>query len=277
MQTITSISGGKTSAYLAANYPADYFVFALVRSNDKKIAFKDRILAKQVEDRIGCEFIATVEDDVIINTIFDLELISGKEIKWVTGPTFEDLIASRGGYLPNMSSRYCTTHLKIEPIFNWWRESFNEPVIMNIGYRANETERAERFLEKCDSNKLESFRAIVGKSKDGNRNKWAEIKWRTPQFPLIEDQIFKDDVESFWMDKNVRFARRNNCVGCFHRNGAALRQMFEYQPEKMQWFANMERPKSRWRKDVNYQKVINLPLQSSFNFEDIVCDGECGT
>ena len=31
MKTVNSISGGKTSAYIAAHYPSDYNVFSLVR------------------------------------------------------------------------------------------------------------------------------------------------------------------------------------------------------------------------------------------------------
>lgn len=31
MITINSLSGGKTSSYMAAHYPADYNIFALVR------------------------------------------------------------------------------------------------------------------------------------------------------------------------------------------------------------------------------------------------------
>ena len=34
MITVNSISGGKTSAYIAANYKADYNVFSLVRTDD---------------------------------------------------------------------------------------------------------------------------------------------------------------------------------------------------------------------------------------------------
>ena len=34
--TVNSLSGGKTSSYIAANYPADYNVFALVRMNGEK-------------------------------------------------------------------------------------------------------------------------------------------------------------------------------------------------------------------------------------------------
>lgn len=34
MITVNSLSGGKTSSYLAANYPANYDIFALVRTYD---------------------------------------------------------------------------------------------------------------------------------------------------------------------------------------------------------------------------------------------------
>ena len=70
MKTVNSISGGKTSAYLAANYPAEYNVFALVRTNDKKCIYPDAKVRQMVSDKIGKEFIGTLEDDFIINTIF---------------------------------------------------------------------------------------------------------------------------------------------------------------------------------------------------------------
>jgi hypothetical protein len=97
METVTSISGGKTSAYLAANYPTDHNVFALVRIEDKACMFPDKKLRQQVEDRIQAPFIATAEDDTIIHTLLDLEQHIGKKITWVTGITFDEVRA--GGFL----------------------------------------------------------------------------------------------------------------------------------------------------------------------------------
>lgn len=97
METVTSISGGQTSAYLAANYPADYLVFSLVRTNDKRVIFKDRQLAQIVSDKINAEFIGTLEDDTIIYTILDLEQYLGRSIDWVTGVTYDELIINAGG------------------------------------------------------------------------------------------------------------------------------------------------------------------------------------
>ena len=69
MITVNSLSGGKTSSYIAANYPADYNVFSLVRTDDKKCMFPDAKIRQQVSDRLGTEFIGTLEDDTIIYTI----------------------------------------------------------------------------------------------------------------------------------------------------------------------------------------------------------------
>ena len=77
MVTVNSLSGGKTSSYIAANYPADYNVFALVRTNDKNCMFPDKKIRQEVSDRIGIEFIGTLEMDTIIYTMLDLEQFIG--------------------------------------------------------------------------------------------------------------------------------------------------------------------------------------------------------
>ena len=87
MKTVNSLSGGKTSSYIAANYPADYNVFSLVRTDDKRCMFPDNKIRQQVSDRLGTEFIGTLEDDTIIYTMLDLEQYIGQKIDWVTGKT----------------------------------------------------------------------------------------------------------------------------------------------------------------------------------------------
>ena len=119
MKTINSLSGGKTSSYIAANYPADYNVFSLVRIEDERCKFKDEKIRKLVEDKLQAPFIATAEDDTIVYTMLDLEQYIGREITWVTGPTFDQLIKDKGQYLPNKVARYCTTELKTQPIATW--------------------------------------------------------------------------------------------------------------------------------------------------------------
>ena len=52
MKTVTSVSGGKSSAYIAANYPSDFLVFALVCIEDRNCTPKDKKLVQMVSDRI---------------------------------------------------------------------------------------------------------------------------------------------------------------------------------------------------------------------------------
>ena len=279
MQSMTSISGGKTSAYLAANYETDFYIFALVRTEDKNCLFKDRKLAQRVEDRIQKPFIGTLEDDIIINTIFDLEQYIQKPIIWVSGDTFDNLIKTKGDYLPNVMTRYCTTNLKIDPIFKYWQKNINKPVIMNIGYRATELKRAQVMQEKLNKNGLSEYKTPVKKDKNG-RNVWRSFEWRKPNFPLINDFIERQDIEKYWRDKPVRFAPLNNCIGCFHRSAALLKKMSELHPNKFEWFLNQEkRTGNRFIKNLSYEKVnnSNFTLSIPFDYDGEGCEsGFCG-
>ena len=277
MKTVTSVSGGMTSAYVAANYPSDYYVFALVTTNDKKLLYPDAKLRKVVSEKIGKEFIGTLEDDIIIHTILDLEQYIGKEINWVVGKPFDEIIIRKDNvYLPNKTQRFCTTEMKLRPIFNWWYVNINEIVQMQIGYRANEERRANNMLSKVNMDGLLEFKETF--EKKNGRNKWSTIAWQKPIFPLIEDSIYKEDIVNYWNGKKVRFAIRNNCVGCFHRNPLLLKKMWDNFPDKMQWFADKEIGKSTWRSDVSYKKIKTAFSQIDLFDDDFSdCDsGYCG-
>ncbi len=289
MKTFNSISGGKTSAYLEANYPSDYRAFSLVRTNDKNCILKDEGLRKIVSERLGLDFIGTLEDDIIINTILDLEQFTGREIKWVTGETFEDLIMRESGIpnLPNVMKRFCTTELKVKPLFEYWQSLNIDAWEIRFGFRANEKGRAKSTNERTNENGLLTRKAIVGKSKNGKRNRWAEIEYQKPSYPLIKDNIFKDNIEEYWKNKPVKFAWMNNCVGCFHNNPLLLKKKFEKYPNKMEWFNEQEKmgmvmKSNRWRagkeKDLTYDKIKNWKTQFELFDNDFnECDsGYCG-
>lgn len=287
MKTFNSISGGKTSAYLEVHYPSDYRAFALVRTNDKNCILKDVKLRQMVSDKIGVDFIGTLEDDVIINTIFDLEQYTGREIKWVTGLAFEDMIMRKSGIpnLPNVMKRFCTSELKVKPIFDYWKSLNIEPWEIRFGFRANETSRAKSTIERTNKNGLLEIKTIIDSS--GRRNKWGVVEYQKPVFPLINDNIYKDNINEFWRDKNVRFAWMNNCVGCFHNNPLLLRKKFDKYPEKMEWFVKQEKmgmvmESNRWRAgkedSLTYEQIKNWKPQFEL-FEDDFneCDsGYCG-
>ena len=283
MKTVNSISGGKTSAYIAANYPADYNVFALVRTDDKNCIYPDAKVRQLVSDKLGTEFIGTLEDDVIINTILDLEQFIGQEIHWVTGKTFDEVLnAPNNNLLPSALRRYCTTEMKMQPIFEWWIKNINEPCLFNIGFRANEMSRAKKIKEKYNENGFLEFKHTIGKSKNG-RNKWKKTEWQRQSHPLIDDSIFKDTIEEYWKDKPVRFAYMNNCVGCFHKQPILLNKMSTKHPKKLEWFASKERDrKHNWDKfridGLTYDKIISYKFQNElFENEFNECDsGYCG-
>ncbi len=279
MKTINSLSGGKTSSYIAANYPADYNVFSLIRTNDIASKFKDEKIRKLVEDRLQASFISTAEDDTIIYTMLDLEQYIGKEITWVTGPTFEDVIKNHGGYLPNKVARYCTTDMKTMPIAKWRYDNIDDDVEMRFGFRANEQSRAKTMNDKLNERGMTEVKIVIGKTKTGTRNRWGVIDYCKPTFPLIEDGIFKDNVEEFWRDKPVRFAYMNNCIGCWWRGPMLLKHMADKHPEKMDWFARQEEGnKGNFKSDVSYREIINYNSQFSLFDEDFSeCDGGyCG-
>jgi hypothetical protein len=281
MKTVNSLSGGKTSSYIAVNYPADYNVFALVRTNDKNCLFLDAKIRQIVSDKIQREFIGTLEEDAIIYTMLDLEQYLGKEIVWLSEKTFDEVIsnykmANGKNYLPNQVTRFCTVDMKIKPIAQWCYENTELPVKMRIGFRANELSRANRMIER-QINGIENFKFKVGNKND--RNKWKELPYRITEFPLIKDAIFKDTIENFWKDKPVRFAYQNNCVGCFHRSELMLKHMSNKAEKQFNWFIEMERKNGcTFKNGITYEKIKNYRTQLELfdnDFND--CDsGYCG-
>lgn len=276
MKTVNSLSGGKTSSYLAVHYPADYDIFALVRTNDKSCLFPDAKVRQMVSDRISTEFIGTLEMDEIIYTMLDLEQFMGREITWISPTTFEDVISKSGDYLPNIMTRFCTSKMKVEPIAQFLHDNAELPVEMRIGYRANEMSRAITMNDKA-VNGIEDFKFKVGE-KNG-RNQWKSKPYRIAKFPLIEAGIFKDNIEAFWKDKSVRFAYKNNCVGCFHRNEIFLNHMSKRVPNKFDWFVGREKlTGNTFKNGITYEKIKKHRLQLDLFDDDFNdCDsGYCG-
>lgn len=286
MKTVNSLSGGKTSSYIAVHYPADYNIFSLVRTDDKSCLFPDAKIRQIVSDKIGKEFIGTLEDDIIIYTMLDLEQFIGTKINWLSGETFDDIIKSKGKdgakYIPNPSMRFCTIDMKIKPLAQWCYDNTELPIEMRIGFRANEMRRAKNMLDKC-INGIEPFKFKIGKHSNGN-NKWKELPYRSPKFPLIDNGIYKDDVVEYWKGKPVRFAKFNNCVGCFHQDVLLLKHRSNENPVKYDWFLKqeqegMEKYKGRlWNKNVSYLDIKNHKSQLNLFDDDFnECDsGYCG-
>jgi len=283
METFNTVSGGTTSAYVAVHYPASVNIFALVRIEDPACRYPDPKLRQIVEDKLQAPFVGTAEDDTIIQTILELEQFIGKEITWVTGPTFDEIVreSKYGGNLPNLHRRYCTHYLKVLPVFYHWVQHYSDPVEVRFGFRANEQHRAKRMLDKANSDGLLVQKATIERYTSGRykgKQKWEHFAWQQPSFPLIADGVFKDQIINYWSGKPVTFAPFNNCIGCFHRHPIMAAQMFDSHPAKMAWFERQEGGNNQyWRKDYPLNELRNHNSQIALDFSEFSeCDsGYC--
>lgn len=273
MKIVNSLSGGKTSSYMAIHYPADYEVFSLVCLDDVKCKPKDKALIEYANrklskftDRYG-EFIATAEDDLTIRCMMDLEQKIGKSIIWVRGKSFDDVLKDKR-FLPNKFKRFCTVQMKLEPIFFWWVQNVGERIKMRIGFRFDEFERMETFMNNSNPNFLTvpDTCNLYGEK----RQKRKEFNFRFCTFPLIKDGINQAEIikyfdnygfvggDLFTERRKIEFPVFSNCVGCFHKKIETLNSISVQNPEKMNWFAEQE------------NKANGTWLDSKIRYEDII-------
>ena len=241
MKTIASLSGGKTSSYMAAHYPADYSIFSLIRIDDKTCSPNDKKIVQMVSDKLNMDFVATAEDDTTLQLMFDLEQKIGKEIIWVSGISFDNLLKRRKS-LPNKMWRFCTVEMKLKPIYKWWKENINEIVYMQIGFRYDEKERANNFTTH-----------------------WGKKEWRVGSFPLIDDKIHHYKIKQWADNSGLTFPADSNCVGCFWKQPQQLRKNWQDNENKMRWFANKE-VNNTWKSEISYESIKKLLIQQDFAF-----------
>jgi hypothetical protein len=301
-KTVNSISGGKSSAVLAKEFPADHEVFSLVCIDDVNSKPKDPSVVNYVNQKLEKfhyqygEFIATAEDDKTLVAMMDLEQLIGKPITWIRGDSF-DRVIDKGTKtrLPSWAIRYCTEQMKLLPMFIWWFQNIGEKCEMRIGFRFDEFKRMERFWNNSDPNyfKIPIMCNLYGQK----RQKLVEIKWRDCSFPLIEKGYTRQMVSDFWDktllpgdlfsgSKKIEFPVVSNCVGCFHKEPETLAAMAILNPEKMNWFSMQEsKGKGKWLDSLlPYEEIIkNAPKMSAERLFEIThlkqsCDsGGCSS
>lgn len=279
MLKINSLSGGRTSSYLAVHYPADHDIFSLVCIDSKDAAPKDPAIVQYVQSKLEPfvpefgEFIATAEDDRTLRVMMDLEQITGREITWVRGLSFDALLQvgdwkGSKNRLPSWARRYCTSSMKLLPIFLWWWNNIHTKCEMRIGFRFDEFTRMERFFNNSDPT---NFRIPTSCSTKGQRKqKWDTFNWRQASFPLIRDGITKDQVDDYWAGKTIPgtlfeperpivFPSISNCIGCFHKKPETLAAMADIHPEKFRWFIDQEhRGMGTWLDSkLTYQHILD--------------------
>lgn len=277
MKTISSISGGKTSAMMAVLYPADHYVFSVVLTSQEEAITKDKGLLKACQQKIP-HFKASRELDQTLINVLKLEQLIGTEIEWVAAPfTFDQLITGTTDYpgyrngkimLPNAKKRFCTQQLKLLPIF-WhcytkYITKDNPLIYMNIGFRWDEPKRVSGWT--CDHDKI---KFATHCSLSGTMQwKYKHLEWRVTQFPLYQDKITKQDVQKFWDDKKWVFPAISNCNFCFHHREFQQQVQASKYPERAQWWIDME---TKAQSSFNSKKKLTSILSQGVLdvFEDI--------
>ena len=269
MKTVNSLSGGKTSSYLAVHYPADYELFALVCVDDHNAGRKiPRWLKQEVNDRLQkyCphwpEFKATTEDLLTITGILNLEQMIGREIIFLRGMGWEEMMQERKA-VPNRQRRFCTTIMKVQPIFEFCYKHTSLPVDMRIGYRYDEVDRSFRFSTKM------KYATHCEYQPNSNRwiHRWKEEEWRVGSFPLIEDKVLHFHVQQFWKNKGIEFPADSNCQNCFWKHEQQLRKNYETNPDIMKWAAVQEEIMGHAFRDKNsLLQIEKIGLQQEFTF-----------
>lgn len=247
---VNSVSGGKTSAFLAYHFPSEINLFCCVCIDEPKAKPKDSNVEKYAIEKLQGNFIASAEADETLKALMDLEQYLGREITWTRGKSYDSIIKDNScTRLPSWVRRYCTTEMKILPTFEYLYFRGLTPCINQIGFRFDEKYRVKKFYydnEGKPKNPHHFYYPTSCNNFGHKKQKHENIYFRRAKFPLIENQITKTDVRKFWQDKHIKFPEISNCVGCFHKDEYVLNKMFSLEPEKMQWFADIE----------NYEKIV---------------------
>lgn len=175
------------------------------------------------------------------------------------GEPFEQVIESKASnrFLPNQAIRYCTQEMKVLTIKRYlvscgWKRWSN-----TVGIRADESRRLKPSRDK----------------------RWEN--W----FPLADAGADLQTVMEFWQaqpfDLRV-MSGLGNCDGCFLKSEATLAAAWREQPDRMQWWADMEqRTGGAFHKTRTYAELGSfVSRQGDWIFDDtnFLCqadDGEC--
>ena len=284
MPTVNSLSSGKTSSYMATLHPADYEVFSLVRIEHEDARLKDKKMVQYIEDKIQMPFIATAENDLSLYVMRDLEQLIGREIHWVTGPTFDEVIGDKN-YLPNVMSRFCTVEMKLYPIFIFCYQLGK--VRMRIGYRGDEIERqiGMYYNHKRGEIKYPNLIEFPSEMRQNKNGKWikknAVFDWRCIEFPFCQrgQSVFYSDVQEWAEKTGIKFPKDSNCEGCFHKNFAQIQKNLRGTNKANWWIGKETKVGSRFKKEDTYDNAINkmaFPLDMFSEGYYTMCDsGGC--
>lgn len=259
MKTVNSISGGKTSCYMAIHYPADINIFACVCIDYPKAAPKDKTVLDYCLQKLNGNFIASAEHEKTLKAVMQLEQLLGKEIIWVRGKSFDEVVDG-AGCLPTWMRRFCTTEMKLIPMFEYLYFRYGK-TIHNIGFRADEPER-----RKTETRPM--FYPMSCKNFGQHRQNWEDVDWQIRNFPL--ERTFHYEIRNFWKTEHPEFdfPFDSNCRGCHHKSSELIKANWVETPEVLEWFSLQEKKgKSHtWHDDqITYEQVFKTNYDNLFS------------
>lgn len=172
------------------------------------------------------------------------------------GEPFEALIQSRG-YLPNVAQRICTYELKVNTLRRYMRTvhgAARKAFVNLIGIRKDEGKRAARIFEHDCNVQLPLYRA--GVTLDNVNAFWARSSF---------DLAFPQDGSLF-----------TNCDMCFLKGRHKLVRILRNEPDRADWWENMERiTGAQFSKRNSYKELRTLGNELTL-FEDEAYSCFCG-
>jgi hypothetical protein len=255
---------------MAAHFVADFDVFVAVCSENPKTTPKDAGLLREIRNKLSKftqyeEFAGSPEDANTFRVVLDLEQMIGREIIWLRGESFEELVRQKS-LLPNMKRRICTSELKMQPIARFIYEATGGGKVYNrVGIRIDESRRI----------KSEGFRTQtidIPISTEGKRKKWLkEYEFAEASYPLVFDdngslQTVKKAVIYQWASESgLIFPESSNCQFCFNKSVLELLEnqqsnplIFEAGAEMEEWLSKKKGRTCTMKKDLPLSRLATM-------------------
>lgn len=147
------------------------------------------------------------------------------------GKPFDELIAYKKNYLPNVKTRYCTDALKIQT--------------------------GRRYLQSIG---LKEWTIYNGIRYDEPR-RWSKIQnipsYQDIELPLVKWKITKLMVLEWWKQQDFDLKVNEpygNCDCCFLKGKGKLSIIAKEKPQLFDWWINHEKT-STFKKEISYQKI----------------------
>lgn len=245
---------------MAVHYPTDINIFACVCIDYEPAKPKDLAILKYATNKLNGNFIASAEHEKTLRVVMQLEQLIGKEIVWVRGKSF-DQIVDEAGCLPTWNRRFCTTDMKILPMFEYLYPKYGK-TIHNIGFRGDEPTRIKNGIDRTIKYPMSC------KNFGEHFMNWEEVDWQQKNYPLRK--TFHFEIRKFWNEKHPEFdfPFDSNCRGCHHKPSELIKQNWLETPEILEWFAMQERKGkyNTWHDDcIPYAKVFKTEFPNLFS------------